>query len=271
MQENRTAELDGPMMDPDHLLPEHAGQGMPPSLLASDPHAVRTEIEQTRARMSRTIDELEEALIRKKERLEQRLDVAAPVRERVRSAPLLYAGGVFAAALAAGWLSAEDEAGPAPAASPPEGDAGELPRRSKLKRGRWEKRARRLAETCERQEEEILALRARLGAGADAGLDAELEASHGLPEPLYDRDEHDLEFQARRSGRSPALLGLVGAGLTAMVAAGVRRLLAGDGGEGGFELEPDLEREREVSREAPPYAAVEKELGVEVVADGLGR
>lgn len=274
MQDQPIPGTDLTPVDSDHLLPEHAGQGV---LLASDdPHRVRSEIEQTRARMSRTIDELEEALVRKKERLEERLDVAAPVRERVRSAPLLYAGGVFAAALAAGYLSGDHDG--APAASPAE-DRDEKPRgRGKKKSGRWEKRARELEETCERQDEEIRALRASLASAPPADLEAELEAAHGTPDAFYDRDEHDHEDVERAGGRSPALLGLVGAGLTAVVASAVARLLAGRSDEGGFEIEAELEEpaaaptlRREVWQPPADTLAPDAELRVGADADGLGR
>lgn len=268
MQDQPIPGTDLTPVDSDHLLPEHAGQGV---LLASDdPHRVRSEIEQTRARMSRTIDELEEALVRKKERLEERLDVAAPVRERVRSAPLLYAGGVFAAALAAGYLSGDHGDG----ASSPE---DEKPRgRGKKKSARWEKRTRELEETVERQEAEIRALRASLAAAPAA--DVEAEAAHGASEEFHDRDEHEHGDGERAGGRSPALLGLVGAGLTAVVATAVSRLLAGRSDEGGFEIEADLEEpvaERTLRREVwqPPTAtlAPDAELRVGADVDGLGR
>ena len=223
MQDDRIPGSELTPIEPDHQLPERSGRGV--LLPGDDPHTVRSEIEQTRARMSRTIDELEEALVRKKERLEERLDVAAPVRERVRSAPLLYAGGVFAAALAAGYLSGDHDDEPSAERPAREAD-GERPQRRGKKENRWETRARELEETCVRQEEEIRALRASLAGASD--VEEELEAPQGTPEAFFDRDEHDLDDrEAGRSRRSPALMGLVGAGLTAVVAGAVTRLLSG--------------------------------------------
>ena len=158
-----------PVTDPDHLLPEHAGAGVPGMVAATDdPDTVRSEIEQTRARMSSTIDQLESALLRKKEQIEEKLDVAAPVRER----PLVYAGGVFAAGLLLGLLTGgkdrdereydEDEL--AAARSGRGGRAlamasvdyeGEWKGRAR----EWENRARELMKTCTRQEAEIRQLR----------------------------------------------------------------------------------------------------------------
>src|SRR5688500_6146120 len=95
-----------PETDPEHLLPEHAGAGVPGTVAASDdPDVVRDEIERTRARMSQTIDSIESALLRKKEQIEDKLDVTAPVRERVNDQPWLYAGGVFAGGLLLGYLT----------------------------------------------------------------------------------------------------------------------------------------------------------------------
>jgi hypothetical protein len=96
--------------DPDHLLPEHAGAGVPGQIAATDdPDVARREIEATRARMSDTIDSIEEVLLRKKERLQERMDFMAPVRQRVDDRPLLVFGGVFAAGLLLGYLTGESD------------------------------------------------------------------------------------------------------------------------------------------------------------------
>ncbi len=96
--------------DPDHLLPEHAGAGRPGQIAATDdPDVARREIEATRARMSDTIDSIEEVLLRKKERLQERMDFMAPVRQRVDERPLLIFGGVFAAGLLLGYLTGESD------------------------------------------------------------------------------------------------------------------------------------------------------------------
>jgi len=173
---NRTPET-----DPEHLLPDHTSAGAPGTIpaaaLGDDPDAVRDEIERTRARMSRTIDELDRALARKKEQVQEKLDVAAPIRQR----PWVYAGGVFAAGLALGLITGggkrdDDE----------DDDHVKIPRAllagmglEQVKGGRsrrgsgggveveytgegsdsWEGRARELMSVVARQEEEIRALR----------------------------------------------------------------------------------------------------------------
>lgn len=66
-----------------------------------DPEAARAEIEATRARMSGTIDEIEDALLRRKEDIREKLDVLAPVREQ----PLKTLGMIFGATLVLGLLT----------------------------------------------------------------------------------------------------------------------------------------------------------------------
>jgi len=97
---NRTPET-----DPEHLLPDHTAAPAVPGLVAGgvsgDPEAVRDEIERTRERMSSTIDQIEGALLRKKEQIQDRLDVAAPIREK----PWVFAAGVFGTGLVLGLLT----------------------------------------------------------------------------------------------------------------------------------------------------------------------
>ncbi|HUE97436.1 MAG TPA: hypothetical protein VMN39_12305 [Longimicrobiaceae bacterium] len=115
--------------------------------------AVRTEIENTRARLSATIDEIEEVLFEKKHQLLERFDVMARVRER----PLQVAGLVFGVGLLLGFLSG----------GPSKQDVAGTSRRASL----WETRARRLLEIARAQEEEIEALEGALD--EEAELDEE--------------------------------------------------------------------------------------------------
>ncbi|HET7231239.1 MAG TPA: DUF3618 domain-containing protein [Longimicrobium sp.] len=178
---NRTPET-----DPEHLIADHtsavAPGTIPAAAMSSDPDVVRDEIERTRARMSRTINELDRALVRKKEEVQEKLDVAAPVRQR----PWLYAGGVFAAGLALGLLT-----GGGDKRGDDDDDHVKIPRslleglgleKARGGRGRsgglddveveytgegsddWELRARELMSVVARQEEEIRTLR---GGGLD--------------------------------------------------------------------------------------------------------
>ncbi|HYH81639.1 MAG TPA: DUF3618 domain-containing protein [Longimicrobium sp.] len=186
---NRTPET-----DPEHLLADHSSAVAPGTIPAAstsdDPDAVRDEIERTRARMSRTIDQLDRALVRKKEEVQEKLDVTAPIRQ----SPWTYAGGVFGAGLVLGLLtggkSRDDDDDP---------DHVKIPRAllagiglEQVKGGRsrgrssgsdddpyaslggsadWEDRSRDLMSVVARQEEEIRALRE--AAMSDAGWSGE--------------------------------------------------------------------------------------------------
>jgi len=65
-----------------------------------DVEAARAAVVDSRARISATIDELEERIVDTKESLRDRLDVARPARAIIRAAPLI----VVAAAVSAGLL-----------------------------------------------------------------------------------------------------------------------------------------------------------------------
>jgi hypothetical protein len=108
--------------------------------------AARDEIEQTRARMSETIDEIEGVLLRKKENLRSRLDVAA----RLKDNPLQVAAGAVAAGLLLGLLTGGGRE---------QGDDPATRRRASI----WENRARRLVAIARAQQEEIDQLEASLG------------------------------------------------------------------------------------------------------------
>jgi hypothetical protein len=117
----------------------------------------KEEIQATRARISDTIDEIEGKILQKKERIEERLDVLAPVRER----PFRVLGAVFGVGLALGLLTGggRDEDGEDEERDDEEdgaSDPAEL----------WEGRARRLLRISREQEEEIESLRERLGRAA---------------------------------------------------------------------------------------------------------
>src|SRR5688500_14629325 len=96
----------GEPMPLDHRLAEHGHDAAVGAIAAvDDPELARLQIEQTRARMSETIDQIEGALIRKKERLEERLDVLAPARRIARERPWLTLGGVVAGAPLLGYVT----------------------------------------------------------------------------------------------------------------------------------------------------------------------
>ncbi|HEX2093587.1 MAG TPA: DUF3618 domain-containing protein [Longimicrobiaceae bacterium] len=196
----------------DHLPAGHALPGnapatrTPAATTAADPEAVRAEIEQTRERMSETIDEIEEVLARKKERLQERLDVLSPVRER----PLAAAGIAFGAGLVLGLLTGGGD------------DAGEsrtLPGTGGMTAGMslmshegtnweerahlWESRARRLLRVAREQEERI----------------------HELQERYGDLYAHDLEHHGTPDEQAAGALGSAATGLRESVLGGITDFL----------------------------------------------
>jgi hypothetical protein len=154
----------------DHQLPESSG----PSHYAggegaADPELARREILQTRSRMSDTIDQIEEQILRRKERLQAQLDVRGqlrerltPVRELVERQPLAVFGGVLGAGLLLGYLTGERDEAEAPRG--PRLSAGEDfdvgGRNGWRRRARgWEARSRELMRINAELEDEVRRLR----------------------------------------------------------------------------------------------------------------
>ena len=154
----------GRAADTDHLLPEHTHAATPGTIAqVDDPELARLQIEHTRARMSDTIDQIEQTLLRKKEDLQERMDVMAPVRRRARENPYPVIGGVFLAGLVLGLLTGgddEEEARPAVRRYAVDFDRERVHGHHWEERSHtWERRARRLMDLANRQEAELLALR----------------------------------------------------------------------------------------------------------------
>jgi ElaB/YqjD/DUF883 family membrane-anchored ribosome-binding protein len=193
------------IVETDHLLPEttHAAA---PGVIAQvdDPELARLQIEQTRARMSDTIGQIEETLLRKKEAVEERLDVMAPVRRKARENPYPVIGGVFLAGLILGFLTGGDDEDDAPTPAvrryAVDFDRERAHGTHWEERARtWERRARRLMDLANRQEAELLAAREerprrRLfgrGRGRSEGFDYE---------ETYAGDEAGLNMRAGGRG-----------------------------------------------------------------------
>lgn len=150
----------------DHLLPETTHAAAPGTIAqVDDPELARMQIEQTRARMSDTIGQIEETLLRKKEQVEEKLDVMAPVRRKARENPYPIIGGVFLAGLVLGFLTGgddddDDEPTPAVRRYAVDFDRERAYGNHWEERARtWERRARRLMDVANRQEAELLAAR----------------------------------------------------------------------------------------------------------------
>src|SRR5688500_8879473 len=134
----------GEPMPLDHRLAEHGHDAAVGAIAAvDDPELARLQIEQTRARMSETIDQIEGGQIRKKERLEKSRDVLASARRIARERPWLTLGGVVAGALLLGYVTGgrdEDEEGEERVV---ELDRGGLDPQWEDRARTWERRARR--------------------------------------------------------------------------------------------------------------------------------
>jgi hypothetical protein len=203
-------------IDPDHQLPESTG-APPPGTIAEvdDPELARLQIEQTRARMSDTIEQIEssllhkkEEILQKKEEIEDRLDVISPLRRTARENPVPAAVGVFLAGLALGWLTGggddDEEATAAVRRFAPDFDRERAYVDHWEERSRtWERRARRLMEVANRQEQELMEargetvpVRRRFGGGGASrkgprragGLDGMPLPPRGEEDPGYGYD-----------------------------------------------------------------------------------
>ncbi|HEX6369665.1 MAG TPA: hypothetical protein VF006_12165 [Longimicrobium sp.] len=196
----------------DHLLPETTHAAAPGTIAqVDDPELARLQIEQTRARMSETIGQIEESLLRKKEQVEEKLDVMAPVRRKARENPYPVIGGVFLAGLVLGFLTGGDDEDDAPTPAvrryAVDFDRERAHGHHWEERARtWERRARRLMDVANRQEAELLAAREgrprrrlfRRGrsqesfgyddayAGDEAGLNMQAGAAYDRPRGEYD-------------------------------------------------------------------------------------
>jgi ElaB/YqjD/DUF883 family membrane-anchored ribosome-binding protein len=165
---------------------------------------VRDDIEMTRQRMSGTLDEIENIILRKKEKLEEakaqiqrKLDVGARIREK----PLTAAGAVLGAGLLLGLLTG--------------GPSRKSVRAARRRSAKWEKRARRLLEIARSQEQEIEDLRVR-GIHADlSDLDEDLlpdeddDYSFLRGDELYpldpEFDDETIEYRPARFDKGPSL------------------------------------------------------------------
>jgi ElaB/YqjD/DUF883 family membrane-anchored ribosome-binding protein len=153
--------------------PEADGEDGAVVIEAADPADARRQIEATRARISGTIDDIEESILRKKGRIEEKLDVLSAVRER----PVQILGAAFGAGLLLGLITGggdedddeEEETKHRHRHHHHEDEQAEI----------WEGRARRLLKIAREQEEEIDHLRdgmrhrSRFAHRADAREDEE--------------------------------------------------------------------------------------------------
>lgn len=197
----------------DHLIPASTHAATTGTIAqVDDPELARLQIEQTRARMSDTIGQIEETLLRKKEQVEEKLDVMAPVRRKARENPYPVIGGVFLAGLILGFLTGgdDDDEEPTPAVRryAVDFDRERAHGTHWEERARtWERRARRLMDLANRQEAELLAAREarprrRLFGRGRGGRNEEpgYEESYAGYEAPYTGDEAGLNMRAGGRG-----------------------------------------------------------------------
>src|SRR5690606_25969457 len=128
-----------------------------------DPRAARAEIEATRARMSDTLDEIEEVLLRKKESIREKMDVLAPVRaDPVRTIAMIFGAAVLLGFLTGGRngkrRAGRDHRAALSAPQPIEDDEHDDDEEAELAWERaeeWEDRAHRLLRIARAQEAEL--------------------------------------------------------------------------------------------------------------------
>jgi hypothetical protein len=140
-----------------------------------NPEAARAEIEKTRVRMSETIDEIEEVLLRTKEDIQGRFDIRARIREK----PLHAAGVVVGAGFLPGFLTGGDKVS--------RGVLGESERAAL-----WEARARRLLAIARDQEEELDELESALVDFAADDLDDDWDDDPDAPPSAFAELRHEV-------------------------------------------------------------------------------
>ena len=166
-----------------------------------DPEVARAEIEMTRARMSETIDDIEEALVRKKEQFQDKMDVLGPVRENA----LPSAGIALGAGLLLGLITGGDE---------DEREYRERTRHTRYSRAAedeaehwrrraqtWEDRAYRLRDIAREQEDEIRYFEERWGEERAQDLDMrQLDEGHVRAPARYELREREHWEEERDPG-----------------------------------------------------------------------
>jgi ElaB/YqjD/DUF883 family membrane-anchored ribosome-binding protein len=181
----------------------------PRPAMPEDPAAARAEIEATRARMSETIDEIEDVLMRKTEEIRAKLDVLAPIRQR----PLQSLGIIFGVGIALGLLgsgggrdeSDEDEDDEL-ADVDLEGEDDET-EEAWERAERWEDRAHRLLRIARAQEAELDIHRSRGPSLLSGG-----RARHDSDDEDEDSDHESVGdgfFDRIRDGAAERLSGIV--------------------------------------------------------------
>jgi ElaB/YqjD/DUF883 family membrane-anchored ribosome-binding protein len=184
-------------MDPERQLPAEAeaAHAVPDY---DDPEHARADIEATRARMSGTIDNIEDALVRKKEEIQHRFDIIAPVRENPWPSMGIALGAGLVLGLLTGGEDEEDE-------EDEERERHVYRIHAGASAADWERRAEILEERTQRllaiardQEEEIRRLRGKKKKRRDG--------KSSLRERVVDRVEEEYEDLSERAEKAGSRL-----------------------------------------------------------------
>jgi ElaB/YqjD/DUF883 family membrane-anchored ribosome-binding protein len=176
---------DRTIIETETLIPAHPDRA---ALASDNPEVARAEIEQTRARMSDTIDEIEEVLVRQKERLQDRLDVMAPIREHALPAAGIALGAGLLLGLVTGGGDDDEDEYDLDVEFEADGGYDDRARYFARRADLWENRARRLLHIAREQEEELDDLRDE-EPQRRSGWRAALE--HGKEDDGYDDEDGD--------------------------------------------------------------------------------
>lgn len=126
-------------------------------VVLDDPDQARAAIERTRSRMSETIDTIEEVLLRKKEQIQEKMDVLAPVKHN----PLPAAAAVFGVGLVLGFATGGGREHELEYDGPREGNGPDLAaeRRWRQRHGSLQAKHRELEQIVKEQRRELKELR----------------------------------------------------------------------------------------------------------------
>lgn len=214
------------------VAPPGAAGGVPDY---EDPEVARADIEATRVRMSGTIDEIEDVLVRKKASIQSRMDVLSPIKEHPWPSMGIALGAGLIIGLLTGGEDHEEDHEDYDTDLSFQGAAVDLDQRPSMESryprdldSGWRRRAetlqartQRLLDIAREQEEEIESLRMRKGKSfrsRAAGYDRDLDEMDDMDAPRV----RSTSGSSMVSGLGNALVN----GLTDLVTDTIRQVFA---------------------------------------------
>ena len=181
----------------------------PPRLaMPEDPEAARAEIEATRARMSETIDEIEDVLMRKTEEIRAKLDVLAPIRQRpLQSLAIIFGVGIALGLLGGGGRDESDEDEDDAFTEDDLGGDDDETEEAWERAEKWEDRAHRLLRIARAQETELDIHRSR-GPSLLSGRQTRHDSDDESEDSDHESDGGGF-FDRIREGAAERLSGIV--------------------------------------------------------------